>query len=206
MNKNILFVHGAWASKTCFNYMTKHALDFGNVAKIDYFEYDCQTESSTDILSRAHDQYNTLQSNQLPTIVIGHSLGGIIGLYLARWDNVDRIITLAAPLSGITSLNIFMHYYLAATAPIFNCLLPRSPFIKNLHHQDYSNKKIDILVATSGFNIAMPNKPSDGTISVETQIAWTPPGATVQMVKSNHHEILQAGEAIRTLELGLSAE
>ena len=198
-------VHGAWSTKTCFNYLTQKALDHGGVGKIHYFEYDCQKEHSVDLLRRAHEEYDTVSENGLDTIIVGHSLGGILAMYLAKYDNVHRVITLAAPLSGITSLNNFVHYFLVIAAPIFRCLQPKSAFIKDLHEQDYTGKDIDVLVACAGFNVAMPNEPSDGTISIASQNEWLPDNANVQMVKSNHHEILQSAEAVLALERALEA-
>ncbi len=202
MNKNLLLIHGAWCTKNSFNYIIKKTLDDCFVGKIKLFEYDCQKECIDSILLRLKKQSFNLSSNGLKTVVVGHSLGGLFALKISQKQYVSRTITLASPLSGLQSLNIFVHYYMLYTTPIFKHLIPSSKFIKSLHEKDYCNKPIDCLIASSGYNPMIPVA-SDGVVPISSQLTWTPNGSNVQIVHTNHAEILQSAETIRTIERAL---
>ena len=204
-NKNIFFIHGAWSSGSSFNYLKSKALDIGNgVGKIHAFQYDCQIENLNSILLRAEKELNDLQQNGLKTIVVGHSMGGLLALYISHDNkNVSKTITISAPLSGIKINNPLLKFYLRYVAPVLIKLQPNSPFIQRLHETNYNNKNIDILVTEGGFNFASLNEPSDGTVSVESQLSWTPRNANIIKINANHHEVLQTPELVRRLELAI---
>lgn len=204
-NKNILFIHGAWCSGASFNYLKSKALDVGTgVGKIHAFQYDCQVETLDRILLRAKKELNDLQKNGLKTIVVGHSMGGLLALYISH-DNksVSKTITISAPLSGIKIDNPLLKFYLRYIAPVLIKLQPNSSFIQELHKTNYNNKNIDILVTEGGFNFASLNEPSDGTVSVESQLSWTPRNANIIKINANHHEVLQTPQLVRRLELAI---
>jgi hypothetical protein len=203
-NKNLFLIHGAWCSKNSFNYIVKKVLDDTKVGKIHCFEYDCQTESVDSILGRAKTLLRSMSKNGLKTVVAGHSLGGLFALKLSQNECVHKTITLASPLSGLESLNLFVHYYMLYRTPIFKHLTPTSKFITSLHLKDYSRNPIECLVACSGYNPMIP-VPSDGVVPVASQTNWTPKGATVKLVKKCHSEILQSPEAILTIENALKS-
>jgi len=188
MAKNILLIHGAWATRTCFNYIVDKLDDDHN---IQYFEYDCEEEKAVDILKRVIKECKEFTDNGQETIVIGHSLGGILAMYLARNHRVSSIVTIAAPLSGIGGFNPFMHYFLMIAAPIFSCILPKSKFITDVKEQNYDDKNIDCIIACEGHSFAVPKVKTDGVVSVSSQEDWTPDNARVHTIRANHHEILQ---------------
>jgi len=109
---------------------------------------------------------------------------------------------MASPLSGLESLNPFVHYYLMYAAPIFKHLTPSSKFIKYLHKKDYSKNTVECLVACSGYNPMIPVE-SDGVVPLKSQLTWTPSGAKITMIEKNHSEILQSPEAILAIERAL---
>jgi triacylglycerol esterase/lipase EstA (alpha/beta hydrolase family) len=195
MFNNLFLIHGAWASRHTFNYITSNISTTGTV---QHFEYDCQTEDPHDIIRRADRELRELNKNGKKTTIIGHSLGGILATYLHK--RASNVVTLAAPLRGVDSLNYLMHYLLVFYAPVFKHLTPKSKFITDMHADDYTGTRFDICVATSGYNIAMPHKPSDGTISIESQIAWTPDEARIHNIKATHHEVVQHPHAISVIK------
>lgn len=201
MNKNLVLIHGAWCSKQGFNYITKKVLDDTNVGNIHCFEYDCQKETMAQIVHRAKLQLYEVSKNGLKTVVVGHSMGGLIALKLSQRSIVSRAITLAAPLSGL-KVNRWLHTFLLWHAPILRDIVPDSTFIRNLHKKPFDKTPIDVLVANEGFN-PMIYEPSDGVVTIDTQMRWVPPGATLYTVKANHSEILQAPETILRVERAL---
>ncbi len=195
--KNILFIHGAWASRNGFNYIADNVSDRFD-RNIYYFEYDCQTEDPSSIIERATIECEQLAA-QGKTVVVGHSLGGILALSLADIENVTNVMTIASPINGIDGIHYFMYYFLMAKAPIFKHLTPHSAFISSLKNKNYDNETIDIVVANKGFNVAMSDRATDGTISVESQVKWIPENANLHMIEANHHEVLNMPKVVSIL-------
>jgi len=50
----------------------------------------------------------------------------------------------------------------------------------------------------------MPNKESDGIISIESQTSWTPEKSKVHNVDSNHHEILMMPRVVSIIKGALN--
>ena len=95
---DIIAIHGAWSSSISFNHFRSQIE--GSWQAVDY---DHAAEGMWDIIKR---------SNQIitkPSIVIGHSLGGIAALHTHDNPMVQGIITLASPLAGL-DLNLMQIY------------------------------------------------------------------------------------------------
>jgi hypothetical protein len=204
MNKNLFLIHGAWCSKHSFNFIVKKVLDDSPVGRIKCFEYDCQKESVESIVNRSRHEVCELSKNGLKTVIVGHSLGGLFALKLSQRPYIQHTITLASPLAGLESLNPFFHFFLMRNAPVLKHLYPSSKFIKGLHKKDYSKKTVECHIATSGYN-PLIFEPSDGVVSVRAQTLWTPKGAILKHINTNHSEILQAPETILSIERALKS-
>ena len=203
MNKNLFLIHGAWASEQAFNYIVKTVLDQCKVGNIHKFKYDCQTEHISDIVERSHEELDIVNSNGLETVIVGHSLGGLIALDLSQQEQVSRTITMASPLCGIDFPKV-LQYYLSYHAPIVKEIVPTSKFVKHIHSKTYGKKPIDVMIATSGFN-PMIYEESDGVVTIKSQTKWTPTPSRIIRSKTNHHEILQSSEAIHYIEKSLTS-
>lgn len=195
MKKNILFIHGAWCSKKSFSYLANE-LDRYSV-DIGYVEYDCQKMPMDEIIHRAHDQLEYLASNHIPTVVVGHSMGGLIALKLSQHDAVQSTVTLAAPLSGIR-FNYVMNAFLTYYAPILREMSPESTLIQSLHLAPYDKNPIDVLVADEGFSPFLV-EPNDGVITKHSQKNWIPEGASLTLIDANHNEILQSESSAKKI-------
>ena len=202
MNKNLLLIHGAWCTKNSFNYITKKILDDHVVGNISYFEYDCNVENISSIIRRAKKHLDNLNSNGLKTIIVGHSMGGLIALRLSQRNGVHKTMTLASPIAGLKFSRI-LHAFLLYNSPILKDLIPDSNFIKSIHEQNYSKNPVEIYISTSGYN-PMIFEDSDGVIPIETQTSWKPDNAKIVKVKTNHSEILQSTKVILAIEKSLN--
>jgi pimeloyl-ACP methyl ester carboxylesterase len=178
--KNVMLIHGAWSSGSGFNHIEQ------NIDRdVYYFKYDCNKEKLPDIVDRARKE---LREN---TVIVGHSLGGIIALALHDELNCSRIVTLSAPLAGIT-IHPLWDSFVVARAPILNMIERESYFMKDLRKKKYS-KIIHSFITTRGFNPFIIDK-SDGIVSIRAQDSWLPPTAFKTYIDCNHFEILQEKE------------
>jgi pimeloyl-ACP methyl ester carboxylesterase len=201
-NKNLFLIHGAWASRQAFNYLIKKTLDEGNVGRIHCFEYDCQTEPIGSISVRAHAELRGVLSNGLETVVLGHSLGGLIALSLSQYSGVSKAITVASPLAGL-KLPRFVQFFVSYHTPILKELVPTSEFMRYLHAKDYSHVPVECIVAAEGYN-PMIYERNDGVVTYNSQTKWHPKGAKVTFSYTNHHEVLQSAEVLRAVEKELT--
>lgn len=191
---DLLFIPGAWSTTNSFNYMVSVFSKHPNIKRIYFFEYDAYTEQVSDVISRANETLDKFNKN---TIIVGHSLGGIVATSIVKHKNVSKIMTISSPLAGL-KFNKLVYFYLSHQIPILDDISEDSKLIKNLHSFEY-NKPMTILVSTKGFNPII-FEPNDGIVTVSSQINWKPPHARVKEIPTSHHEILQSSDTI--VELG----
>lgn len=200
--KNLFLIHGAWNTHNSFNHIIYKL--FQNKFPIDNitcFDYCCGTNPSLyPIVDEAKFRLYDVMKNNLPTVVIGHSMGGLIALKLHDHPAISEIITIASPLSGL-HLNMFTQYYLTYHSPVMSDVSYRSRFIREIKLTNYT-KPVKVLVAAQGFN-PLITEPNDGVISVATQKKWVPSTATVHEIASNHAEILQVQDTVDHIENSL---
>jgi esterase/lipase len=197
--RNVMMIHGAWSSRDSFNHITKMIEMYleSYVRHIIYLEYNPNNESVYDAVQKANKE---LSSDDTETLVIGHSLGGLIALHVSDHKNCYRVITMASPLSGI-KINRMFRPFLYARAPILADIAPDSDFVRGLKKKTYE-KRVDSLITTRGYNPLMTEK-SDGVVSIETQEAWLPSTAVATYVSNNHYEILQSDQAFSAIRKAL---
>ena len=111
MARKIFAIHGAFSTPTIFNYMK---------SKIRNHEWQ-MFDYSDDINDFVQMCENAVAAVQESCHVIGHSMGGLIALYLAGHWNVKSITTIASPLDGL-DVSMVQQY------------MSRSSFIRELSH------------------------------------------------------------------------
>lgn len=191
--RNVLLIHGAWSNKNSFNYI-QELLDHDNLKDTIVYEYNCHKQDIDEIVKNAKKK---LSEDNIPTIVVGHSMGGLIALALHDHSNCEKIVTLASPLSGI-KIDAFFSAFVYKRAPILKELSPFSSFIDFLQNQKYT-KPINCLVACKGFNPFML-EPSDGVVTIESQEKWVPQSAVTTHVDASHNEIIQTQTAVNAIK------
>jgi pimeloyl-ACP methyl ester carboxylesterase len=96
MTRNILYIHGAYASPTTFRHMIEHLPDH----RAAFADYDCLTNSVEDVV-RSLKATAAESFGGEPYSIIAHSLGGVVGLRLAADDEpVEQIFTMSTPFGG----------------------------------------------------------------------------------------------------------
>jgi pimeloyl-ACP methyl ester carboxylesterase len=179
--KTFLFIHGAWASKNSFNFISSQLTKVRNI----YHEYDTNNTELPAVIEEIKAKLDTLEN----VTVVGHSLGGVIALSLEAHPNVDEIITIASPISGI-KINKIAQSFLTFRAPILKSVMSDSAFMFDLKNHKFT-KPVTIFVANKGFNPAVYEK-SDGVITYASQTDWVPETGTIVNIEASHHEILQS--------------
>lgn len=179
---NIVSIHGAWSSPVSFNHIqSKIKANWQNIS------YDHSSETVQDILDRSEREIDQ------PSIIIGHSLGGIVAMNLHDHPMVKKIITLASPLSGL-ELNLVQLYF--SRSELIKQITNDSIHIRNMKMRTYT-KPIMHLIANRGFNPFIYEK-NDGVLPLKIQTNWT--AGKVMEVDANHYEILQSNDTVALIK------
>jgi triacylglycerol esterase/lipase EstA (alpha/beta hydrolase family) len=182
MTKNIFAIHGAYATPATFNYL-KYKLGKGyKWTFLDYRNVSCGVQNIV----------NNVENLDEPYHVIGHSMGGLIGLKLLERPWVKSLTTISSPINGI-ELTWFQQYLTK------DSFLPEiteySEFIRNLKLTD-NIKPIQHIVSMTGYSPFMW-KPNDGVITIWSQIQKSQ--GPIHEVKANHIEIMLIDETRQLL-------
>jgi pimeloyl-ACP methyl ester carboxylesterase len=171
----IIGIHGAFSTPHSFNYL-KTNLNY------DWRMFDYSSRQNG--LDRIIDIFEA-EINQ-PSIIIGHSLGGIIALNLMQNKNVKAVITLASPVNGV-KVNPYMGWFLLKDNFVHE-ITPYSKIIRQTNEiLEDSHKPIFHINSTSGYNPFLIES-NDGVITLKSQYHYKNPKFEVP---ANHHEILQ---------------
>lgn len=180
--EQIFAIHGAWSSPVSFNYLQTKIK-----ANWQFLIYDHSSETMEEIVDRAR--------REIPkeSIVIGHSLGGIIAMLLHESNSLKKSITLASPLYGL-ELNLVQLYF--TRSKLIKQITRDSDAIRTMKSISY-NKPVLHLIANRGFNPFI-YEANDGVLPQRIQTAWSA-GKMVE-VNANHYEILQSCETINLIK------
>lgn len=187
--KDLLLIHGAWSSKTIFNYLSdKLEQKCKSLGDVYHGEY-CINSCSVDVISSR--LYHTLELAKRDVVIVAHSMGGLLALDLECHPKVASIITVASPLDGL-DLHKFIQMFLTYRSPNMADVLRMSNYVNKIQNKEYT-KPIKCVITTEGYNPAWYEK-SDGVVTINSQKRWTPPNATLHYMQYNHHEIVQSPE------------
>lgn len=176
----ILFIHGANASSTSFNYL-KERIGRSNVFM---FEWDINADSLDQISFQLDEYVAKLDVENLH--LVGHSMGGILAANAALSfpKNTRSLTTISSPFGGVDlpfALRL-MHQY--------------SMFVKNIHPDHPTIRRARLYkpscpvlcVSSMGGNNKLLGEANDGAVTVRSQVYNS---ATEAMVTNlNHYEVL----------------
>lgn len=213
--RHVVLIHGAWSTSTGFNYIKEHLEANKWVSGITTVNYDARYSTMNEIIANVEEILDSLDT---PTVIVGHSLGGVIALAVANHTKVVGVLTLAAPVGGIEINKWFRRmfdFFAATRSPILADICSDSDFMTWLYHEleminfevnhGRSDKKLDLtmLIATQGYNPSIM-EPSDGVLTILCQEDNIPQWAETIRVPVNHSEILQSPVSLQALEKLLS--
>ncbi len=172
----ITYVHGAGASERSFNWLKsnlpKHNANFATYGI---------SEAVLTVCARFSKQLNE------PTILLGHSLGGIISTLCVDNPYVQKLITLCAPFGGVRHANILSMF---SFEPLFHDLSEHSLTLTSARTKIITKPHLAI-VGTSG--LPFTHESNDGVITVNSQMARQ---AQYKLLPLNHFEVLLSDEVV----------
>ena len=179
----ILAIHGAFSTPTIFNYAKTKIRSH----QWQMFDYSNDINDFIKVCERAVDSIAD------PVHVIGHSMGGMIALYLAGHWNVKSITTIASPLDG---LDVSMAQQYMSRSSFIRELSRNGRFVNDLHRAAYP-MPVQHIITTRGFNPYMFDE-NDGVVSLSSQRGWS--AGDVHEIAANHAEIMQHDDCIRLIK------
>ncbi|CAB4122400.1 Alpha/beta hydrolase fold-1 [uncultured Caudovirales phage] len=175
MSTSILAIHGAFSTPKIFNYLKREF----RIYDWNFLDYKDTVSDINGLIARAARAY----SQHAPCHIVGHSMGGLVGLALAHQPWVRSVTTIATPLGGL-DVNLFQSYFSRST--FFNEISSYSDFVTGLHRREYA-QPIQHIISTEGFNPWVYER-TDGVVTLRSQRAWSA-GPTYD-VEANHSEVM----------------
>ncbi len=173
----IWYVHGAGASERSFNWLKENLPEHSP----KFVTYDVK-ESVTAVAERLHKKLNTAGKN---SILLGHSLGGIVATACADHPNVHKLITISAPFGGVKQAD-FMSMF--SFEPLFHDLRRYSQILTSIRNKKITKSHLAI-VGSSG--LPFTNEINDGVLTLESQ---TYIDTICKVFPLNHFEVLLSPE------------
>jgi pimeloyl-ACP methyl ester carboxylesterase len=184
--KQIVYLHGLNCSPTIFSHL-HHQLPEHEPLFIEYDSFQSVEDSYKSVLS---------QIKQKKVSVIGHSLGGVIGMLLASRDNgitVEKLATISSPFGG--SKAAMGARILFPRFKVFKDIDPKSEIINEVSKAKISHH---LSIISTGGSLPIMFDDNDSVVSVTSQRA-----SQTKMkieVESNHFEAVQNVETLRNIE------
>ena len=180
----ITSIHGAFSSPTAFNYVidkSKHVWQ-----SVDYSD---KTIGIDEIVEKLYENIKN------DTILVGHSLGGVIGSLLLDHEKIHGLITIGSPLGGIQLNNLLSMYMVKS---FVSELKPKGKIVQNTQISlDNTAKDVYHIVTTKGFNPFIFND-NDGVVEVNSQTRT--PHNKIHM-NYGHNEIMTSPELIKNIDI-----
>jgi triacylglycerol esterase/lipase EstA (alpha/beta hydrolase family) len=184
----IFAIHGAFSTPAIFNYARTKIKSH----QWQMFDYSDDINDFQQVCGRA------IEAVTEPCHVIGHSMGGMIGLYLAGHWNVKSVTTIASPLDG---LDVSMAQQYISRSSFIRELRRNGNFIHDLQRQAYL-MPVQHIITTRGFNPYMFEE-NDGVVSLSSQRGWS--AGEIHEIAANHAEIMQHDDCIKLIKKFISA-
>lgn len=172
----ILWIHGAGQSGTSFNYLRSQLPDWPSTI----VEYSSEYKFSYNI-----QKIREKLDPDRPSFVVGHSMGGLYGLHLAKNTNIIGGVSISTPLNGL------------AIADWGRYFLPKYPLFRDIGRRgsvvlEAKNIPLNVpwlQVITTGGNVPYLEYPNDGVCTISSM---TPERDDMDIVyiKHTHYEII----------------
>lgn len=183
----ILYIHGAGASYKSFNWIVEKLPKHDPI----FFQYstDVSVKTAVEKLNSMMNSYNLICGSE-PTIIIGHSLGGIIAAACANHPQITKLITLCAPFGGIKHTELLSMF---SFEPLFHDLRNHGPLLTSIRNTTIKKPHLAI-VGTKG--LPFMSEANDGAVTLVSQMALN---TDYKMVPVNHFEVLLSEQVVELI-------
>lgn len=179
----IWYIHGAFSSPRSFEWI-KTVLPEHRAINV---EYSCAGD-----LNGVINEIERKALESEPFDIVGHSLGGVIGVILAqRCPQVRRVVTMASPFGG-SRMAAFLQFLTPGT--FMHHMQPLSPIMVEARQ---TPPRPTLSLVTTGGSIPAFLEPNDGVVTLNSQRALI--GASYVDVAVNHFEVLLDAQTPRLI-------
>lgn len=188
----IAYIHGFNSSSRSFAFVVDQLPKHSPII-INYDSHKALDESIAAI---------TKQLPKTPTILVGHSLGGVIAAIIAaqRPESISKLAIISAPIGGSKAAATLR--WIPGHPKILHDITPNSKHVRILSSMKLSMPTLSII--STGGNLVTLGEPNDSIVTVASQRALGF-GKKVE-VKANHFEVLMHEKTVKHLEEFLFAE
>jgi pimeloyl-ACP methyl ester carboxylesterase len=173
----LLYVHGVGASEQSFQWLREQL----PLPGARFFNY-----SIDDSLDESMSRLREMIDAGGPTILLGHSLGGVMCSACTHHPNVQKLITLNAPFGGIRYASLLS---LFSSLPLLRDLNYYGGFLSTIRKVKIIKPHLAV-VGTSG--LPFFNESNDGVLTLSSQTAM--PDIVYEKLPLNHFEVLLSRE------------
>lgn len=172
----IIYIHGAGGSEHSFQWLR----DQVQQEPQRFFNYPIEHDIARSVqrLNKLLDLINK------PTILVGHSLGGLLATACVAHPNVSMLVTLNAPYGGIYHATLLSWF---TTESLIHDLRPYSMFLSAVRSMAITRPHLAI-VGTSGMPFFFGGEENDGVLTLASQTML--PNTKYEALPLNHMEVL----------------
>jgi triacylglycerol esterase/lipase EstA (alpha/beta hydrolase family) len=129
-----------------------------------------------------------------PFHIVTHSLGGILGIVLAK-DNkkVLSLTTISAPFGGSKAADVMRWL---SNHEVYHSLVACPSILRDIQNNPLHCPHSCII--TTGGNNPVIHEPNDGVVSIKSQLAIS--GASIIKIPLNHFEVLLSDATIEAIQ------
>lgn len=182
MEAPIWFIHGAHSTPRSFVWLKEKLPEHQAI--------DVQYETDVPVARTFAALIEMARAATEPFDIIGHSLGGLLGVRLAQeCPMVRRVVTMGSPFGG-SQVAQFLRFFRPNS--LMDDIQPYSPFLVKLRNTPFIQPVMSLV--TSGGRNAMIAGANDGIVSVASQMDIR--GPRFVEVDLSHSEVLLADESV----------
>jgi len=205
---SIIFVHGAYSTRTSFNYLKQ---PFENCGKhLIFHEYNCNDRVDdllTDFWEEILNAPKHPDDGDRYVDIIGHSLGGVLAtascLSPTVGPRIRKVATIGSPLGGIEATQ-YLKWFMPREQ-LFKTVSPSGLLAKAIRNADWHKNEVNRLhVITTEGHSPVINKPNDGVVSVDSQTAIS--SCMLYYAPVNHFEGLLSEQVSKKIEEFIKSE
>lgn len=184
---HVVWLHGANQSSLSFKYI-KEKLPHIPSTFVEYSSYNGFYKNLEEMVEYLRDRG--------PIFVIGHSLGGIYALHLAKHLDVIGGISISTPFRGSSMAD--WARYIVPKYQLFKDIGRKSQPILEAQQIDISGIPWTQLVTTHG-NTPWMNEPNDGVVTTDSMLHLADRMEIIE-IPVNHYEVVCSDQTVSIIE------